>query len=164
MLRLCRGYCRGYVLRLLVDTTCRRCQHCQNNGQQQSKTHWLSLKQPLLFLLGCPLCRKDQMLLPPLLSPLQRNDRPLLSCCVSFFALGLAFPVGVALLLPLPFVVAFAFSFQEKFLCVSSLPSPLRFCSHLSLCFAVAFALRLLSCCFVFPLHFSCTFLALCCC
>ena len=101
VLRLCRGYCRGYVLRLLVDTTCRRCQHCQNNGQQQSKTHWLSLKQPLLFLLGCPLCRKDQMLLPPLLSPLQRNDRPLLSCCVSFFAIGLAFPVGVALLLPL---------------------------------------------------------------
>ena len=90
------GRVGGYLSRLLVDAV----DIVRISHQQQSKTHWLSLKQPLLFLLGCPLCRKDQMLLPPLLSPLQRNDRPLLSCCVSFFALGLAFPVGVALLSP----------------------------------------------------------------
>ena len=147
VLRLCRGYCRGYVLRLLVDTTCRRCQHCQNNGQQQSKTHWLSLKQPLLFLLGCPLCRKDQMLLPPLLSPLQRNDRPLLSCCVSFFAIGLAFPVGVALLLPLPSLLLLPLlspfkrsSFACR-LCLLLCAFALIFSSSFLLCFAVAFAL-----------------------
>ena len=142
--RLC-VLCRGYLSRLLVEAV-----DIVRISQQQSKTHWLSLKQPLLFLLGCPLCRKDQMLLPPLLSPLQRNDRPLLSCCVSFFALGLAFPVGVALLSPFK---------RSSFACCLCL----LLCAF-ALIFPCVLLLPLLSVSFPVALCFLCMCLALCCC
>ena len=155
--RSCRGCIEATCVvssRLLVEATAVLVDAVDivRISQQQSKTHWLSLKQPLL---------------PPWLSSLHERVMLLCVCC------RLCKRLSVAVLLcfffcPWPclscwccFAVAFAFSFQENFLCVLSLPPPLRFCSHLSLWFAVvAFALRLLS---TVALCFLCICLALCC-